>query len=56
MDLVYTLRGTTYTETVEFANANTAFLLGQTFMATISLSANQFTQSAPFAETWNRVQ
>jgi len=52
----YTLRGTTYTETVEFANANTASLIGQTFTATISLSANQFTQSAPFAETWSRVQ
>ena len=52
----YTLRGAAYTETVEFANANTAYLIGQTFTATMNLSANQFTQSAPFAETWNRVQ
>jgi hypothetical protein len=52
----YTLRGTAYTETVEFANASTAGLIGQTFMATLNLGANQFTQSAPVAETWTRVQ
>ena len=52
----YTLRGTAYTETVEFANANTANLIGRTFTATLNLSADQFTQSAPIAETWNRVQ
>ena len=52
----YTLRGTAYTETVEFANANTANLIGRTFTATLNLSADQFTQSAPTAETWNRVQ
>ena len=52
----YTLRGTAYTETVEFANANTANLIGRTFTATLNLSADQFTQSAPIAETWIRVQ
>ena len=51
----YTLRGTAYTETVEFANANTANLIGRTFTATLNLSADQFTQSAPTAETWNRL-
>ena len=50
------LRGTAYTETVEFANANTTNLIGRTFTATLNLSADQFTQSAPTAETWNRVQ
>jgi hypothetical protein len=52
----YTLRGTAYTETVEFANANTANLIGQTFTATLNVSADQFTQTAPIAETWNRAQ
>ena len=52
----YTLRGTAYTEMVEFANPNTANLIGQTFTATLNLGANQFTVSAPVAETWNRVQ
>ena len=52
----YTLRGTEYSETVEFANASTASLIGRTFTATLSLTANQFTQSAPIAEEWSRVQ
>ena len=52
----YTLRGTEYSETVEFANPSTANLIGRTFTATLSLTANQFTQSAPIAETWSRVQ
>ena len=52
----YTLRGTEYSETVEFANASTANLIGRTFTATLNLADNQFTQSAPIAETWNRVQ
>lgn len=52
----YTLLGTAYTETVEFANASTANLVGQTFTATLNLGDNQFTQSAPFAETWTRMQ
>lgn len=52
----YTLRGTAYTETVEFANASTANLVGRTFPATLSLGANEFTQSAPVPETWTRVQ
>jgi hypothetical protein len=51
----YTLRGTAYSETVDFANASTASLIGQTFTATLSLGASQFTQSAPIAETWTRV-
>lgn len=51
----YTLRGTAYTEMVDFANANTANLIGRTFTATLNLDANQFTQSAPIAETWSRV-
>ena len=52
----YALRGTEYSETVEFANANTANLIGRTVTATLILAANQFTQSAPVAETWSRVQ
>jgi hypothetical protein len=52
----YTLRGGAYTETVEFANANTTNLIGRTFTATLNLTADQFTQSAPIAETWNRAQ
>jgi hypothetical protein len=52
----YTLRGTMYVETVEFANPNTANLIGLTFNATVNVSGNEFTQSAPFAETWTRVQ
>jgi hypothetical protein len=52
----YTLRGTAYVETVEFANPNTANLIGLTFTGTVNVSDNQFTQSAPLAETWTRVQ
>ena len=52
----YTFRGTEYSETVEFANANTANLIGRTFTATLSATANQFTQSAPIPEEWSRVQ
>lgn len=51
----YTIRGTAYTETVDFANASTANLVGRTFTATVTLGANEFTQSDPFAETWTRV-
>jgi hypothetical protein len=51
----YTLRGTAYSETVEFANPSTANLIGRTFTATVALSAREFTQSAPILETWTRL-
>jgi hypothetical protein len=52
----YNIRGTEYSETVEFANASTASLIGRTFTATVNASANQFTQSSSGGtEEWTRV-
>jgi hypothetical protein len=52
----YTIRGTEYSETVDFANASTASLIGRTFTATVNASANQFTQSSSGGtEEWTRI-
>jgi hypothetical protein len=52
----YTLRGTEYAETVEFANASTAQFIGRTFAATVTAEANRFTQATPgqVTEEWTR--
>ena len=52
----YTLRGTDFSETVEFANASTASLIGQTFTSKVTASADRFTQvSTTFNEEWSRI-
>ena len=52
----YTLRGTEYSEAVEYANPSTASLIGRTFTATVKAEANRFTQSSSNAtEEWSRV-
>ena len=52
----YTLRGTEYSETVDYANTSTASLIGRTFTATVKAEGSRFTQSSSNAnEEWNRV-
>jgi hypothetical protein len=51
----YTLRGTAYSETVDFANPSTASLIGRTFTSTVTLGADRFTQASQGSvEEWNR--
>jgi hypothetical protein len=55
----YTLRGTEYRETVDFANQSTASLIGRTFIFAVNVFPDRFTQAgtatAPITEEWNRV-
>jgi len=55
----YTLRGTEYIETVEFANESTASFIGRTFTFAVSVFPDRFTQAGttttPITEEWNRV-
>ena len=52
----YTLNGATYKETVEFANENTASLIGQTFTYVVIVTNDTYAQvDGPWNELWRRV-
>ncbi len=55
----YALDGDTYTETVEYANENTASLIGKTFKFKVKVEAGVYKQAVigddnRFAEAWKR--
>jgi hypothetical protein len=53
----YTLIGRNYAETVEYAGASTASLIGRTFHFEMNINADEFTQVGidnPYTETWRR--
>ena len=53
----YTLDGTSYVETVQFGEAGSANIVGQTFQFTITIEGSTFTQTGennPFTEVWGR--
>jgi hypothetical protein len=58
----YTLDGDTYTETVEYANENTADLIGKAFKFKVKVEGDTYTQTGvgddnPFkGEVWKRVK
>jgi len=57
----YTLDGDTYTETVEYANENTAELIKKTFKFKIKVEGDTFTQVAvgadnPYTQVWKRAK
>jgi hypothetical protein len=54
----YSLEGDQYTETVEYANQNTAELLKKTFKFTIKIEGDTMTQTGignPWTEVWKRL-
>lgn len=51
----YTLRGTEYIETVEFANASTASFIGRTFTLQVNLGTDSYMQLGAFTEEWRRI-
>ena len=52
----YTLTGSTYRETVEFANSTTANLIGQTFTYQVTIQGDTYSQlEGQFNEVWKRV-
>ncbi len=55
----YTLEGDTMTETVDFANENTAALIGQSHKLKISVDGDTLKQTGlenPFTEAWKRAK
>jgi hypothetical protein len=57
----YTLDGDAYTETIEYANENTADLIGKTFKFKIKVDGDTYTQTAigednPYSEVWKRAK
>jgi len=55
----YTIEGDTYVETVEFANENTADLVGAKHTFRVSVKGDQLTQVGvgnPWTEAWTRVE
>jgi hypothetical protein len=51
----YTLNGSADKETVEFANASTASLIGQTFTYQVTIQGDTYSQAdGPFNEVWKR--
>lgn len=55
----YTLDGATYTEKVEFANENTAFLKGNSHKFELTIEGDVIHQKGignPWNEDWNRVK
>jgi hypothetical protein len=57
----YTLEGDTYTETIQYANENTAELIGKTFKFKVKVDGDAYTQTAvgednPFTEAWKRAK
>ena len=52
----YTLSGSTYRETVEFANPSTASLIGQTFTYQVTIQGDTYSQlDGQWNEVWKRV-
>jgi hypothetical protein len=54
-----TFEGDEYTETVQYANENTAELIGQSFKFKIKLEGDKFTQTGignPYTEVWRRAK
>ena len=57
----YTLDGDTYAEIVEYANENTAGLIGKTFKFKVKVEGDTYTQTGigddnPFHEVWKRAK
>lgn len=55
----YTLKGSDYAETVEYANENTKSLIKQTFNFTVKVEGDTLTQIGignPWTEVWKRVK
>jgi hypothetical protein len=57
----YTLDGDTYTETVEYANENTARLIQKTFKFKVKVEGDTYTQTGigddnPYNEVWKRAK
>ena len=57
----YTLDGDTYAENVEYANENTAGLIGKTFKFKVKVEGDRYTQTGigddnPFNEVWQRAK
>ena len=55
----YTLDGDEYTETIEYANENTASMIGQTFKFKIKIDGDKYSQEGvgnPFTEDWKRAK
>jgi hypothetical protein len=55
----YTLEGDTYTESVEYANENTAELIGQKFKFKVKVEGDILTnvgQGNPWTEAWKRAK
>ena len=52
----YTLSGSTYRETVEFANPSTASLIGQTFTYQVTIQGDTYSQlDGQWNEVWKRI-
>jgi hypothetical protein len=55
----YTLDGDEHAETVEYANENTAGLIGQTFRFKVKVEGDTYTQVGignPYTEVWKRLK
>jgi hypothetical protein len=55
----YTLDGDDYTETINYANENTADLIGQTFKYKLKVDGDTLTQTGignPYTEVWKRAK
>ena len=57
----YALSDDTYTETVDYANESTAFLIKKTLKFKIKIDGDTYTQTAlspdnPFTEVWKRAK